>query len=174
MAKISTNVPHELKNAKRISQFQAAKTIVKSRGVLGLYTGFNLHLAREVAGSAIYFGVYETVKQSINSAYGMQHVNAPGAVAAAGMICGVVSGTAVCCVQSSTHVTVLTSKADIHSRCDEDSSTEPPGRCWCERLCVCCYISSRAIEGIKVERSRDDDREERCPKHDPNESFRTV
>ena len=130
MAKISTNVPDELKNAKRISQYQAAKTIVKTRGVLGLYTGFNLHLAREVAGSAIYFGVYETVKQSINSAYGMQHVNAPGAVAAAGMICGVVSGTAVSNVQSSILVTILTSMTDIYSRCYEDSSTEPSGRSW--------------------------------------------
>ena len=95
MAKISPDVSSELKKAKRISQVEAARLIVKSRGLPGLYTGFRLHLARETIGSGIFFGVYETVKQSINSAYGARDVNAPGAVAAAGVICGVVSGTAV-------------------------------------------------------------------------------
>ena len=56
---------------------------------LGLWTGFRLHLLRDVIGSGIYFGVYETTKQSLNSYYGAEKANSAGAIAVAGAICGI-------------------------------------------------------------------------------------
>jgi Mitochondrial carrier protein len=79
------------KSAGRISSQDAVRQIIRERGVLGLYTGFRLHAMRDTLGSGIYFGVYEAVKQSLNSAYGANQVNAPGSVAFAGAVCGIVA-----------------------------------------------------------------------------------
>ncbi|RMZ81056.1 hypothetical protein DV738_g2372, partial [Chaetothyriales sp. CBS 135597] len=79
------------KNVGRISSYQAVQQIVRERGVAGLFVGFRLHLVRDVVGSGIYFGVYEALKQSLNSAYGVSDVNAPGAVLFAGAACGVLA-----------------------------------------------------------------------------------
>ncbi|RMD44819.1 hypothetical protein DV735_g283, partial [Chaetothyriales sp. CBS 134920] len=79
------------KNVGRISSYQAVQQIVRERGVCGLFVGFRLHLVRDVVGSGIYFGVYEALKQSLNSAYGVSDVNAPGAVLFAGAVCGVLA-----------------------------------------------------------------------------------
>jgi len=65
------------------------KRIIERRGIFGLWTGFRLHLVRDVIGSGIYFGVYETTKQSLNSYYGAEKANTPGAIAIAGAICGI-------------------------------------------------------------------------------------
>lgn len=83
------------KNAGRVSSVGAARQIMAERGFLGLFTGFRLHFYRDVLGTGLYFGIYETLKQSINSAYGADEVNAPGAVMFAGAACGVLSWTMV-------------------------------------------------------------------------------
>jgi solute carrier family 25 (mitochondrial carnitine/acylcarnitine transporter), member 20/29 len=79
------------KNAGRVSSQDAVRQIIRERGLRGLYTGFRLHFLRDTVGSGIYFGVYEAVKQSLNTAYGADKVNAPGAVAFAGAVCGIVA-----------------------------------------------------------------------------------
>ncbi|CAI0645120.1 unnamed protein product [Colletotrichum noveboracense] len=43
--------------------FKTMSNIIRHRGALGLYTGFNLHLLRDTLGTAIYFMVYESGKQ---------------------------------------------------------------------------------------------------------------
>ncbi|EXJ70620.1 uncharacterized protein A1O5_06691 [Cladophialophora psammophila CBS 110553] len=77
------------KNVGRVSSWTSMKRIIARRGPLGLWTGFRLHLVRDVIGSGIYFGVYETTKQSLNSYYGAEKANSAGAIAMAGAICGV-------------------------------------------------------------------------------------
>ncbi|KAH7146413.1 mitochondrial carrier domain-containing protein [Dactylonectria macrodidyma] len=65
--------------------------IIKHRGILGLYTGFNLHLLRDTLGTAIYFMVYESGKQ-IGNTFAGDHPNSNKlAVVAAGGMCGLVS-----------------------------------------------------------------------------------
>ena len=93
MASNSTKGSPIKKNAGRVTTMAAARQIVGERGFLGLFTGFRLHFYRDVAGTGLYFGVYETLKQSINSAYGSERVNAPGAIMFAGAACGVLSWT---------------------------------------------------------------------------------
>ncbi|RVX71892.1 hypothetical protein B0A52_04291 [Exophiala mesophila] len=78
-----------VKNFGRVSSWASMKRIIERRGVFGLWTGFRLHLVRDVIGSGIYFGVYETTKQSLNSYYGAEKANTPGAIAVAGAICGI-------------------------------------------------------------------------------------
>ncbi|EXJ79588.1 hypothetical protein A1O3_07867 [Capronia epimyces CBS 606.96] len=77
------------KNVARVSSYMSMKRVIARQGVLGLWTGFRLHLLRDVIGSGIYFGIYETTKQSLNSYYGAERANSAGAVAVAGAICGV-------------------------------------------------------------------------------------
>lgn len=77
------------KNFGRVSSWMSMKRVIARQGVLGLWTGFRLHLLRDVIGSGIYFGVYETTKQSLNSYYGAESANSAGSIAAAGAICGV-------------------------------------------------------------------------------------
>lgn len=84
-----TPPPSGLKNNGRVSSWDCMKRIIARKGLLGLWTGFNLHLVRDVIGSGIYFGVYETTKQSLNSYYGAEKANSAGAVAMAGAICGI-------------------------------------------------------------------------------------
>ncbi|KAJ9609087.1 hypothetical protein H2200_006858 [Cladophialophora chaetospira] len=73
----------------RVSSWESTKRIVARQGPLGLWTGFRLHIIRDTIGSAIYFGIYETTKQSLNSYYGAEKANSAGAVAMAGAICGI-------------------------------------------------------------------------------------
>ena len=84
------------KGAGRVSSIAATREILRRHGFLGLYTGFRLHLARDVAGSAIYFGVYEATKQAMTSFSKTEKANTPLAVATAGMLCGICSWGFVC------------------------------------------------------------------------------
>jgi len=81
----------EPKRMGRLSTWTCVRQIVQRQGFFGLWTGFRLHMARDIVGSGLYFGVYETSKQAINSWYGSSSVNAPAAVAAAGALCGIAS-----------------------------------------------------------------------------------
>lgn len=83
------------KNAGRVSSTAATREIFRRHGFLGLYTGFRLHLARDVVGSAIYFGVYEATKQAMTSLSNTGKANTPLAVATAGMLCGMFSWSLV-------------------------------------------------------------------------------
>ncbi|KAI9808426.1 MAG: hypothetical protein M1826_004165 [Phylliscum demangeonii] len=71
--------------------FGTAANIIKHRGVLGLYSGFRLHLLRDVAGTAVYFATYESCKQVAGSAFNTTTASSPAAVAVAGAMCGLVS-----------------------------------------------------------------------------------
>lgn len=84
------------KNVGRVSSWTSMNRIIARKGVFGLWTGFRLHLLRDVIGSGIYFGVYETTKQSLNSYYGAERANTPGAIALAGAICGIGAWVVVC------------------------------------------------------------------------------
>lgn len=75
----------------RVGPWRALKQIVGTRGLTGLWTGWNLHLARDTVGSGIYFGVYEAVKQAMTSYRGADQPNTMMAVATAGTICGIMS-----------------------------------------------------------------------------------
>ena len=81
------------KNSKnnRVNTYAAAKTIIKQRGIMSLWKGFNLHLARDVIGGGVYFGVYESCKQALGSYYGDEMKNTPWAIPLAGAICGISS-----------------------------------------------------------------------------------
>ena len=75
---------------KSLGTWGTARTIIKHRGVLGLYSGFHLHLLRDTIGTAIYFMTYESSKQMLANARGNSPTS-PGAVAMAGGLCGMVS-----------------------------------------------------------------------------------
>ncbi|OLN95369.1 putative mitochondrial carrier C29A3.11c [Colletotrichum chlorophyti] len=71
--------------------FKTMSNIVRHRGALGLYTGFNLHLLRDTLGTAIYFMVYESGKQ-LGTTFGGDHPTTNKlAVVVSGGLCGIVS-----------------------------------------------------------------------------------
>ncbi|GJJ71204.1 hypothetical protein EMPS_03554 [Entomortierella parvispora] len=45
------------------SSWRTAKAIVQKKGWTGLYKGVNLHIARDLLGTGIYFSSYETIKR---------------------------------------------------------------------------------------------------------------
>ncbi|KIN05555.1 hypothetical protein OIDMADRAFT_153815 [Oidiodendron maius Zn] len=70
---------------------QTAKNIVKNQGVMGLYSGFRLHLLRDMLGTGIYFMTYESIKQTLTSYRGDKSPTNPFSVLFAGGLCGVAS-----------------------------------------------------------------------------------
>ena len=87
------------KNQGRISTWGACKKIYQRGGLLGFYTGFQLHLVRDVVGSGIYFGVYEATKQVMTTYSGAEKANTFAAVGPAGIICGCFSWIVVSVLQ---------------------------------------------------------------------------
>lgn len=78
--------------------WQVAKQIKRQEGVMGLYSGFRLHLIRDAAGTALYFSVYETAKILIDGVTGKDCVipgtsipTGPLSIAVAGALSGVLS-----------------------------------------------------------------------------------
>ena len=67
----------------RVGSFDAVRQIVRRRGLLGLYTGFQLHLARDTIGTGVFFGVYESTKMAI-TAYRGGEANSGAAISIAG------------------------------------------------------------------------------------------
>lgn len=76
--------------AGRVGSLDAVKQIVRRRGLLGLYTGFQLHLARDTIGTGVFFGVYESTKMAI-TAYRGGEANSGAAISIAGALCGIMS-----------------------------------------------------------------------------------
>ncbi|OBR03643.1 Mitochondrial carrier protein [Colletotrichum higginsianum IMI 349063] len=71
--------------------FKTMRNIIRHRGALGLYTGFNLHLLRDTLGTAIYFMVYESGKQ-LGTTFGGDHPTTNKlSVVISGGLCGIVS-----------------------------------------------------------------------------------
>jgi hypothetical protein len=83
------------KGSNRTNTWAAARKIIKNRGVLSLWRGFNLHLTRDIIGGGVYFGVYESCKQALGSYYGDDMKNTPWAIPLAGAICGISSWVVV-------------------------------------------------------------------------------
>ncbi|MCJ1299371.1 hypothetical protein MMC08_002163 [Hypocenomyce scalaris] len=75
--------------------FKTAKNIIKHRGITGLYSGFHLHLLRDTIGTSVYFMTYESVKQLLATYQGSSSPTAPGPVAFAGGLCGLLSWLSV-------------------------------------------------------------------------------
>ncbi|MCJ1482478.1 hypothetical protein MMC06_002643 [Schaereria dolodes] len=71
--------------------FKTAQNIVRHRGVMGLYTGYRLHLLRDTIGTSFYFATYESSKQLLVKFQGSSSPTSPLSVAIAGGICGLVS-----------------------------------------------------------------------------------
>jgi solute carrier family 25 (mitochondrial carnitine/acylcarnitine transporter), member 20/29 len=83
-------------NSGRVGSLDAVKQIVQRRGLLGLYTGFQLHLARDTIGTGVFFGVYESTKMAI-TAYRGGESNSGAAISIAGALCGIMSWCLVGC-----------------------------------------------------------------------------
>jgi hypothetical protein len=84
-----------LRRKPRLGTIQAIQQIIKRHGFRGLYTGFGLHAMRDTVGSALYFSVYETVKQVAAKELGSD--KSPfGAPMIAGAICSTVPWFCVC------------------------------------------------------------------------------
>lgn len=64
------------------------RQIIIRRGFLGLYTGFHLHALRDTIGTAIYFGVFETVKQTVIASQTDSKQSSTLAALAGGAFCG--------------------------------------------------------------------------------------
>jgi Mitochondrial carrier protein len=75
----------------RVSSWDAVKQIIRRHGVLGLWTGSRLHLARDTIGTGVYFGVYESTKMTITTYRGASQANTGAAIAIAGCLCGILS-----------------------------------------------------------------------------------
>ncbi|KAI9884653.1 MAG: hypothetical protein M1823_003573 [Watsoniomyces obsoletus] len=69
--------------------FRTAANIIRHKGLLGLYSGFHLHLLRDTLGTALYFMTYESGKQIASSTF--DSPASPLAVVMAGGLCGIVS-----------------------------------------------------------------------------------
>ncbi|KAJ5438506.1 uncharacterized protein N7458_009504 [Penicillium daleae] len=78
-----------LRTKPRIGTVEAIHQIIKRHGFRGLYTGFHLHALRDTVGTAMYFGIYETVKEVAAKELGYDQ-SPFGAPAIAGAICSTI------------------------------------------------------------------------------------
>ncbi|KAF3924273.1 hypothetical protein ABW21_db0205591 [Orbilia brochopaga] len=76
---------------------ESARRIVGTRGFRGLYSGFHLHLIRDVLGTGVYFTMYETFKRTFSSQEGTSHL----AIATSGGLCGLLSWAMIYPIDSS-------------------------------------------------------------------------
>lgn len=79
------------RSSPRIGSAQAASMIYKRFGLVGFYTGYRLHAARDTIGSGIFFMVYENIKQTVRTIQGSNDPSPYGAAALGGVCCGVLS-----------------------------------------------------------------------------------
>jgi len=92
---MSNDADKSQRGKNRVSTIGAARQIIQQHGVTKLWKGINLHLARDVIGGGVYFGVYESCKQALGSYYGDEMKNTPWAIPLAGAICGISSWVVV-------------------------------------------------------------------------------
>ncbi|KAL1933385.1 hypothetical protein VTP01DRAFT_7475 [Rhizomucor pusillus] len=74
------------------SSWHSAKEIIRAKGILGLWSGFGLHLLRDTVGTGVYFGGYETTKFLLTSE---ERPAGPMTQFLAGGICGILCWLAV-------------------------------------------------------------------------------
>ncbi|KAL1296879.1 hypothetical protein AAFC00_004494 [Neodothiora populina] len=67
-----------------------ALDMIRERGVFSLWKGFGYHLARDTLGTAIYFSVYEAIKQTLANARGNDPTDRRASMLAGGF-CGMAS-----------------------------------------------------------------------------------
>ena len=79
------------KSYQSLGAFRTAMNIVRLRGVLGLWSGFRLHVLREALGTGIYFMTYESAKQLLVKYQKKDSPTAPLSVTLAGGVSGLVS-----------------------------------------------------------------------------------
>lgn len=79
-----------LRNMPRIGTFEAIRQIISRHGFRGLYTGYPLHAIRDTIGTGLYFGIYETAKQTIAAFSGREQNQSPFGPP---MVAGALSGT---------------------------------------------------------------------------------
>ncbi|KAJ1918140.1 hypothetical protein H4219_002781 [Mycoemilia scoparia] len=77
-------------SSKGLTNMQAFREIVRLRGVYGLYSGLRLHVARDSFGTAVYFGAYDTIKETLRRANSDGKSNTLSHLLAGGT-CGVLS-----------------------------------------------------------------------------------
>jgi Mitochondrial carrier protein len=165
--------------AGRVSGWNACKQIVQRRGILGLYTGFQLHLLRDVIGSGIYFGVYESTKQTMTAYTGAEKPNTMTAIAISGWICGIFSWVVVSCLPPPLPVWVFRLGltyilSDLPPRHDEDACAKlprRPRRPGAERQRL-RRPRDRGSPRLDMEGRRDDDRAVLIAEHDPDVDLR--
>jgi hypothetical protein len=71
--------------------FRCMSAIFKNRGFWGLYTGLNLHLARDIVGTVLYFTIYESCKQMGKTLAGDNPILGKLSILASGGLCGAMS-----------------------------------------------------------------------------------
>lgn len=76
---------------KPLGNMQIAKRLVKQRGLFSLYSGFKYQIWRDIIGSGIYFGVYDSIKSGVSLAFFNSPEPHPVAVAIAGGLSGFAS-----------------------------------------------------------------------------------
>ncbi|KAI9488005.1 glycoside hydrolase superfamily [Zychaea mexicana] len=77
---------------KATSSWHSAKEIVRLKGIRGLWSGFGLHFVRDVIGTGVYFGGYETTKFLLS---GPERTAGPMTQFLAGGVCGILCWLAV-------------------------------------------------------------------------------
>ncbi|CDS09678.1 hypothetical protein LRAMOSA02355 [Lichtheimia ramosa] len=87
-----TNGGGSCNNLPTTSSWHSAKEIVRSKGILGLWSGYGLHFWRDTLGTAVYFGGYETTKFLLS---GPERTAGPMTQFLAGGTCGILCWLAV-------------------------------------------------------------------------------
>ncbi|KAK9325830.1 mitochondrial carrier domain-containing protein [Lipomyces orientalis] len=95
--------------------FESFKDIIHKRGILGLYSGFRYHFARDALGTSLYFTVYESSKQLFSMYNPNGGPPGPLVIAISGGLCGVFSWA------------VLFPLDTMKSIVQRDILTRPPG-----------------------------------------------
>ncbi|KAK9388323.1 mitochondrial carrier domain-containing protein [Lipomyces mesembrius] len=94
---------------------ESFKDIIRKRGILGLYSGFRYHFARDALGTSLYFSVYESSKQLFSMYNPNGGPPGPLVIAISGGLCGIFSWA------------VLFPLDTMKSIVQRDILTRPPG-----------------------------------------------
>lgn len=113
----------DLRNRPRLNTIEAVKQIIQRYGFRGLYTGFHLHALRDSVGSALYFGVYETVKQITVKKLGPD-TSPFGGTMVAGAVCSTVPWFCVSTTCLLGHTIAYNAFLDLSSRYPQNTRAE--------------------------------------------------
>lgn len=154
--------------APRVSTISAASQIIRNRGFMTLFTGFRLHLLRDMIGGGVYFGVYESCKQALGSFYGNDMKNTPWAIPLAGAICGISSWVVVSILLP------MRNRAnrftDLSYRHHENQSSEPAPRSTTAKRSIECR-RRRHGQKQQMERPRDGHHSNGHSEHDTDDGL---